>query len=78
MFHTSIHHNNMETVTIIILDYCSSEVDIIHQAPKQIDNNNYEQWLSTHCDYNPLCIAYMIVPSEKGIVPNHFTPDDFN
>ena len=64
-----------KTSTIIILDYGTGEVDIIHHAPFLDD---YEDWLATHCNYNPLNIAWMVLPSNIKVVPNHFTPEDFN
>lgn len=62
-------------VTIIILDYGNSDVDIIHHAPVLDD---YQNWLSTHCQYNPDNIAWMVLPGNKAVAPNHFTPEDFN
>ena len=62
-------------VTIIILDYGNSDVDIIHHTPVLDD---YQNWLSTHCQYNPDNIAWMVLPENKAVIPNHFTPEDFN
>ena len=60
--------------TIIILDYCNAEVDIIHQVPPQDDYDNY---ISTVLNYDLDNIHYMVVEN-KIIIPNHFTPKDFN
>ena len=69
---------NSTTVTIVVLDYSNADVDIIHHAPQQENTDGYEKWLATHCNYNPDEISFMIFPHGKAVVPNHFTPEDFN
>ena len=65
----------MKTVTIIILDYQSAEVDIIHSVPVQSD---YDAYVSCVLNYDLDNIHYMVVRGDKEIIPNHFTPEDFN
>ena len=60
--------------TIIILDYTSGEVDIIHNVPEQKD---YDVYVSTTLNYDLDNIHYMVVNSYKQIIPNHFNPEDF-
>jgi len=64
----------MKTVTIIILDYSSADVDIIHAVPVQKD---YDLYVSQTLDYDLNNIHYMVVDGDKQIIPNHFTPNDF-
>ena len=64
----------MKTVTIIILDYTSSEVDIIHSVPVQ---NDYNVYVSCTLNYDLDNIHYMVVAGDKQVAPNHFTPEDF-
>ena len=64
----------MKTVTIIILDYSSADVDIIHNVPIQ---NDYDVYVSTTLNYDLDNIHYMVVASDKPVTPNHFTPKDF-
>lgn len=64
----------MKTVTIIILDYTSKEVDIIHSVPVQ---NDYDVYVSCNLNYDLDNIHYMVVAGDKPVTPNHFTPEDF-
>ena len=64
----------MKTVTIIILNYSTAEVDIIHSVPAQRD---YDIYISKTLNYNLKYINYMIVDRDEQITPNHFTPEDF-
>ena len=60
--------------TIIILNYASAEVDIIHNVPDQRD---YDAYISGTLKYNLENIYYMVVNGCTQIIPNHFTPKDF-
>lgn len=60
--------------TIIILNYVSAEVDIIHNVPEQ---NDYDVYVSTTLNYDLDNIIYMVVDGDKKLVPNHFNPEDF-
>lgn len=60
--------------TIIILDYTSGDVDIIHNVPEQKD---YDAYVSTTLNYDLDNIHYMVVDGCKQIIPNHFNPEDF-
>lgn len=64
----------MKTVTIIILNYSTAKVDIIHSVPVQRD---YDIYISKTLNYNLKYINYMIVDGDEQITPNHFTPKDF-
>ena len=60
--------------TIIILNYVSAEVDIIHNVPEQKD---YDTYISGTLKYNLENIHYMVVNGYTQIIPNHFNPEDF-
>ena len=60
--------------TIIILDYVNGDIDIIHNVPEQKD---YDVYVSTTLNYDLDNIHYMVVNSNKQIIPNHFNPEDF-
>ena len=62
--------------TIIILDYTSAEVDIIHNVPDQ-KPNDYEAYISVTLGYDLDHVHYMVVDGNKQIIPNHFNPEDF-
>lgn len=58
---------------IAVLDYSSCDVDIITDAPTMNDEQT-EEWLISHCQYNPDNIYWM---SGNHIRVNNLTPDDF-
>lgn len=60
--------------TIIILNYVSAEVDIIHNVPEQKD---YDMYLENTLGYDYDQVTYMVVDGDKQIIPNHFNPEDF-
>lgn len=60
--------------TIIILNYASAEVNIIHNVPEQKD---YDMYLENTLGYDYDQVTYMVVDGDKQIIPNHFNPEDF-
>ena len=47
---------------IIILDFSDTKVKIINNIPKNIENNDYEEYLLENYNLKSSQIEYMVVP----------------
>lgn len=61
-------------MTIAVLCYDCSEVDIIRDAPNMTSNDEIEEWLIDKCNYNADEISWMVA---ERIKINDLTPEDF-
>ena len=64
-------------MTIAVLDYSTAEVDIITAPKDKMTEEEVDEFLFEHCNYNPSNVSFMYHIDGKDLKVNYLTSEDF-